>query len=296
MRVLVIGRGGQVSNALAARASGDVEIVQAGLPELDLCGAYDEAAVIVAAKPDVVINATAYTAVDKAETDQDRAALLNAIAPARFAAAARAAGAAYLHIGTDYVFPGTGDVAYAEDDDTGPRNLYGVTKRDGEIAVLDAFPDAAILRTSWVYDATGANFLRTMLRLGREREELRVVDDQIGAPTCAGDIADVLLVMGRAMRISAPPPEGFGGLYHYQGGGETSWKGFADAIFDAAEPVWGRRPRVEPIPTSAYPTPAVRPSNSRLSMAKIARVFGIAPIPWRDRVGPVVREALAHGV
>ncbi len=271
-RVLVVGRTGQVGSALAAAlpATGwPFEIMEA--PELDLTDAASIEAAVSTVRPQVVVNVAAYTAVDAAETQSDLAYAINARGPGLLAEAAAAAGAAILHFSTDYVFDGTSG-PWREDDTPSPLGVYGASKLAGERAVAAANPRHIILRTSWVCSATGHNFLKTMLRLGETRDELRVVADQQGAPTFADDLADAVVQL--VPRLVAG--EGCG-VFHLTGAPWTTWHGFAEAIFAAA----GRSVRVVPITTAEYPTPARRPADSRLDCARINEVHGIEPADWR---------------
>ena len=277
--LLVFGRTGQVATELARRAP-DAEF--AGRERADLTRPDDCAALIRAHRPSAVINAAAWTAVDKAETDPASARLVNADAPAAMARACAELGIPFLGISTDYVFDGSGDEARTEDAPTGPLGVYGATKLAGEQAIAEAGGQWAVLRTSWVFSAHGANFVKTMLRLGAERDTLTVVADQIGGPTPAGDIAAPLLAMAGAMRDQA----GRGGIYHFAGAPDVSWADFARAIFSRA----GIDCRVTDIPTSAYPTPARRPLNSRLDCRRIEADFGIARPDWRDGLAGVLTE------
>ncbi|MBJ3775288.1 dTDP-4-dehydrorhamnose reductase [Acuticoccus mangrovi] len=279
MRCLVIGRSGQVATALVERAAAHTgpsaaDVVALGRPDLDLCRPESIAAAISRVEPDVVVNAAAYTAVDQAESEPEAAAALNAAGPAALAGLCAAADIPLVHLSTDYVFDGTLDRPYREDDPIAPASVYGRTKAEGEAAVMAAGGRALVLRTAWVYSPFGKNFVKTMLRLGAERDRLRVVSDQVGNPTSALDIADAVLRLA-AMRDGW----GSGGeILHLAGTGETSWHGLAEAIFagTAAPPV------VEPIPTSAYPTPARRPANSRLDTTRLAERYGIVLPPWRE--------------
>lgn len=280
MRVLVFGRNGQVARALAEQVSGGDLATVLGRADADLMTPGLGAAAVAAHKPDVVINAAAYTAVDKAEEDRDAAARLNCEAASELAKAAEENGATFIHISTDYVFDGARDHPYREDDSVNPLGVYGATKRDGEIAVMTANPDAVILRTSWVFSEFGGNFVKTMLRLGGERGALNVVDDQVGGPTSARDIADAILAIAAKRRRGAPGS----GVYHYQGAPAVSWAEFAEAIFDAA----GMNVAVARIPTSAYPTPARRPLRTVLDCAKIERDFGVAAPDWRAALTHVI--------
>ena len=280
--LLVFGRTGQVAHELARLAP---QARFLGRAEADLTDPAACAARIRDARPAAVINAAAYTAVDRAETDAETARLVNAEAPGAMAAACARAGIPFLHVSTDYVFDGSGEAARAEDAPTGPLGVYGQTKLDGERAIAAAGGQWAVMRTSWVFSAHGTNFVKTMRRLGAEREGLTIVADQVGGPTPAAEIASALLTMARAM-IADPAK---GGLYHFAGAPEVSWADFARAIFARS----GLSPQVLDIPTSAYPTPARRPLNSRLDCSAITRDFGIARPDWRKGLDPVIQELSA---
>lgn len=280
--ILVIGKTGQVARELARRAP---QARFVGRDEADLTDPAGCAALIAAARPAVVINAAAYTAVDKAESDAETARLVNAAAPGAMAAACATLGVPFLHVSTDYVFDGSGEDARAEDAPVGPLGVYGQTKLDGERAVAAAGGSWAVMRTSWVFSVHGANFVKTMLRLGAERERLTIVADQIGGPTPAGDIAAALLSIAEQMR--ADP--GKGGVYHFAGAPDVSWADFAREIFAQA----GLSVAVEDIPSSAYPTPARRPGNSRLDCGAIARDFAISRPDWRIGLAAVLKELSA---
>ena len=282
MRLLVIGRDGQVSNELLARA-GAHEITALGLDVVDLTKPETGAAAIRAFDGDAVINAAAYTAVDKAEADEEIAHLINAEGPRVMAEAAAEKGLPFLHISTDYVFPGGGETPWVETDATGPLGAYGRTKLGGEAGVIAAGGPHAILRTSWVFSAHGANFVKTMLRLGAERDALNIVNDQIGGPTAAGDIADALLTIAEAYGRGA----GVDGLFHFSGAPDISWEGFAREIFAMS----GTEVAVTGIPTTAYPTPAQRPLNSRMDCTRIKTAYGIDRPDWRVALKHVL-EAL----
>ena len=279
MTILVFGKTGQVAQELA-RLAPDARFL--GRDEADLTDPAACAALIREMRPDAVINAAAYTAVDKAESDAGTARLVNAEAPAAMAAACAELGVPFVHISTDYVFDGTGDEPRAEDAATGPLGVYGATKLDGERAIAAAGGRWAVLRTSWVFSAHGNNFVKTMRRLGAERDRLTIVADQIGGPTPAADIAAAVLRMATAMQ--GDPAKG--GLYHFAGAPDVSWADFAREIFAQS----GLAPEVEDIPTSAYPTPARRPANSRLDCAAITRDFGIARPDWREGLAAVIKE------
>ncbi|MBV1868737.1 MAG: dTDP-4-dehydrorhamnose reductase [Marinosulfonomonas sp.] len=277
MSVLVFGRTGQVATEL--QRHGDVEAL--GRDQADLCKPAECVDAILAKRPSVVINAAAYTAVDRAEQEEDIAQIVNGEAPGEMARAAAELGIPFLHISTDYVFDGTGENLWSPTDQVNPLGAYGRTKLAGEIAVQKAGGTAAILRTSWVFSAHGANFVKTMLRLGSERDALNVVADQIGGPTPAADIAKALLVMAKAMQGGAK-----GGVYHFAGQPDTSWAGFAREIFSQA----GTNVAVHGIPAADYPTPAVRPMNSRLDCSSLLVDFGIERPDWRAGLADVLAE------
>ena len=280
--LMVFGRTGQVARELARLAP---EARFLGRDEADLADPAACAAVIGREHPAAVINAAAYTAVDRAESDEDTARLVNAAAPGAMAKACAEAGIPFLHVSTDYVFDGAGDAPRAEDAPTGPLGVYGQTKLEGERAIAAAGGQWAVLRTSWVFSAHGTNFVRTMRRLGAERDRLTIVADQIGGPTPAADIAAALLTMAAAMK--ADPAKG--GIYHFAGAPDVSWAGFAREIFARS----GLAPQVVDIPTSDYPTPARRPLNSRLDCAAITRDFGIPRPDWRAGLDRVIQELSA---
>ena len=278
--LLVFGRTGQVAVELAALAP---EATSLGRDRADLTDPAACAAAIRAARPRAVINAAAYTAVDRAETDADTARLVNAEAPTAMAQACADLGIPFLHISTDYVFDGSGDQPRAEDAPTAPLGVYGATKLAGEQGVAAAGGNWAVMRTSWVFSAHGANFVKTMLRLGAERDRLTVVADQIGGPTPAGDIASAALRMIRVMRDR---PDTTGGIYHFAGAPDASWADFAREIMAQA----GLGAQVADIPSSDYPTPAARPLNSRLECGRIARDFGIKRPNWRAGLARVLDQ------
>lgn len=277
MTVLVFGQTGQVARELARRAP---DAVYLGRGQADLADPAACAAAIRAHAPDVVINAAAYTAVDRAETDEAAALQVNGAAPGAMAQACADLGIPFLHVSTDYVFDGSGTAPWKPEDPVAPLGAYGRSKLAGEQAVRAAGGRHVILRTSWVFSAHGANFVKTMLRLGADRPALRVVADQIGGPTPAGGIAGALLTMADALRQGAA-----GGTYHYAGAPDTSWACFARETFAQA----GLAVTVEDIPTEAYPTPARRPLNSRLDCATLAD-FGIARPDWQQALAEVVSE------
>ena len=235
------------------------------------------------AEAEVVINAAAYTAVDRAEAEPELAHAVNAAAPGAMARAAAARGLPFLHVSTDYVFDGAPGRPWREHDPTGPLGVYGASKLAGERAVAEAGGPHLILRTAWVFSAHGSNFVKTMLRLGAERDTLSVVDDQRGGPTPAGAIADALLAIAAAFGRG----EGVGGVFHFAGAPAVSWAEFARAIFAAKG---GKAPEVRPIPSSAYPTPARRPLNSVLDCSAIAAAYGLAQPDWRAGLAEVIGE------
>lgn len=277
MSILVFGRTGQVAREL--QRAGMVTAV--GRAEADLSKPATCATAIHATRPDCVINAAAYTAVDRAEDEEALAHTINAEAPGAMARACADLGIPFLHVSTDYVFGGQGEAPWQADDATAPINAYGRSKLAGEESVRASGANAAILRTSWVFSAHGANFVKTMLRLSETRDALSVVGDQIGGPTPAAAIAEALLTMAGAMTNGQP-----GGIYHFAGTPAVSWHGFAAEIFRMA----GRDVALTSIPTSDYPTPAQRPLNSRLECAALATDFGIEPPDWRVGLRAVLKE------
>jgi dTDP-4-dehydrorhamnose reductase len=277
-RILIFGKNGQVATELArAEWPADIEATQLGRAECDLRrpGAASEA--ISAASPDIVINAAAYTAVDLAETEQDAARALNAEAPRDMARATAERGAALIHISTDYVFDGEGQLPHVESDACRPLSIYGSTKHAGEMAIRELQPRHVILRTSWVFGAHGANFARTMLRLAKTRDEVAIVGDQIGGPTPASDMANAITRIALGLTDGAASF----GTYHYAGAPDTSWYRFARAIFGRAKERGLRVPSiVREIASAEYPTAARRPLNSRLDCGAILRDWGIDRPSW----------------
>ena len=288
MRVLVIGSSGQLGYELlrAALPTG-MTVTGVDLDGIDITSAASVAAGLAANPCELVVNAAAYTAVDRAEGESAVAFAVNRDGPAHLAAACAERGIPLIHVSTDYVFDGTKLTPYLEDDPIVPVNLYGASKAAGETEVRRRLPQHVILRTSWVYCAHGTNFVKTMLRLGRERPELGVIDDQVGAPTAAADLAAAIIAIATRLLDGADGPWG---TFHYTGGGETSWYGFAAGIFDFQERMTGHRPRLRAITTADYPTPARRPANSRLDCTRIGEAFGIRPVPWRESLERVLIE------
>jgi dTDP-4-dehydrorhamnose reductase len=286
MRIFVAGSSGQVALALAERATQrGVELISAGRPNLDLATGRGLPELIEAASPTVLINAAAYTAVDRAEAEEELAFAVNAEGTRRLAETAHRLKIPFLHLSTDYVFDGDKPDPYVETDPANPMGAYGRSKLAGERMALAACPTTLILRTAWVYSPFGSNFVKTMLRLAQERDVLRVVDDQIGCPTSALDIADALLTLV-AHVTSRREPEW--GIFNLVGSGEASWCGFAREILQQAADRGARIVPVEAIPTSAYPTPAKRPANSRLDGSRLRKIFGIGLPDWRDSLSVVI--------
>ncbi len=283
-RILLIGRNGQVGHELVQALAPLGEVIAADRASLDL---RDEGAIrtlVRQLRPGLIVNAAAYTAVDKAETETDLAFTINARAPAVLAQEAASLGAWLIHYSTDYVFAGDRPQgAYVETDPTGPVNAYGRSKLAGEEAIAAVGGPHLILRTSWVYGVHGANFVKTIIRLAREREKLSIVADQVGAPTSSRLIAETTAQL--AAQLPDDGDDAVSGIYHLQGAGEASWYEFAGTIVDRlrlsdAQEVRCRE--IAPIPASAYPTPAQRPANSRLDCGKIARAFGVQLPQWQD--------------
>lgn len=288
---LVIGRVGQVAHELTRGAwpSGfAVDFLER--PEIDLTRAGEVRDAVRAARPHIVVNAAAYTAVDAAESDRDTAFAVNRGGPAALAEACAENGAALIHYSTDYVYDGRKTAAYVEEDPVNPLSVYGASKAAGDAAIRARLDRHVILRTSWVYGAAGQNFVKTMLRLGGERDRLGIVDDQHGAPTAAADIAAATIAVCEA--LAAGKEDGYG-TFHFTGGGVTTWHGFAREIFARAAARGHKTPRsVDPIATEAYPTPASRPRNSSLDCRRIAAVYGIVARPWQASLAVCLDELL----
>jgi dTDP-4-dehydrorhamnose reductase len=298
VKVLLFGRNGQVGWELQRSLAPLGELVALGSDDTELAGDFSQpdslAATVRAVRPDVIVNAAAHTAVDKAESEPDAARRINAEAVATLAQAAREVDAWLVHYSTDYVFDGSGDAPFEEDAVTGPLGVYGQTKLEGELAIRESGCRHLIFRTSWVYAARGGNFARTMLRLAAEREALRVIDDQHGAPTGAELLADVT---AHALRIAEARP-GVSGTYHAVAAGETSWHGYAQFVIEWAR-THGQNLRttadaIEPVPSSAFPTPARRPLNSRLDTRKLRETFDLALPDWQRGVERMLTEVLGR--
>jgi dTDP-4-dehydrorhamnose reductase len=284
MRILITGKNGQVGREFSRLYQSRGDVVSVGRDECDLSNEPSIRDLVRQVKPAVIVNAAAYTAVDQAERERDLCFAINAVAPQVLAQEAARLDALLIHYSTDYVFNGEKTEPYLESDPIDPLGVYGASKAAGEAAIAVVASRYLVFRTSWVYSATGKNFLRTMLRLGAERSELRVVDDQIGAPTSAPAIvaATARLLEQYAKRGPQPPP----GIYHMTAGGSTSWCGFARAIFAAG--VLVAQPQVQAIATSDYPTPAKRPANSVLDNDKFARTFGFRLPDWKHQLEEVL--------
>ena len=291
MRLAVTGKNGQVVSALQALASDELEIVALGRPELDLAQPETVLKALREVKPDVVVSAAAYTAVDKAESEQDIAFAVNRDGARAVAQAASDIGIPVIHLSTDYVFDGTKDTAYVESDPTGPTSVYGRSKLEGERAVSEATDNYVVLRTAWVYSEYGNNFVKTMLRLSENRDEINVVADQFGCPTSANDIAAAVVTIARKLVEDSSAP--LRGVFHLSGTGETNWANFAKQIFALSAENGGKSIVVNDITTEQYPTPARRPANSRLDCSKLEEVYGIKLPSWQTSTRAVV-TALAQ--
>ncbi len=286
MKVLVFGETGQLGLELARRA-GDVTLEIHGRNSADFSDPAACAARVAASGADAVINAVAYTAVDKVEEEEALATTINGETPGAIARACAEAGVPFVHVSTDYVFDGAGEAPFAPDHPTAPLGAYGRSKLAGEEAVREAGGVHAILRTSWVVSSHGKNFVKTMLRLGAERDRLTIVADQVGGPTCAADIADACLTIAAALRADSSKS----GTYHFSGGPDVSWADFAREIFAQA----GIACEVADIPSSAYPTPAQRPLNSRMDNSATEAAFGIARPDWREGLRALLADLEAEG-
>ena len=298
MKILLLGKNGQVGWELQRSLAPLAELIALDRHSTVHCGDLLRpealAQTVRDVRPDVIVNAAAHTAVDKAESEPDVARTLNADAPAALARAAAEVGACLVHYSTDYVFNGQGDRAWSEGDATGPLSVYGQTKLEGEQAIAASGCQHLIFRTSWVYAARGGNFARTMLRLAQERERLTVIDDQHGAPTGADLIADV---SAHAIRqILNAPDARLAGIYHLVASGETSWHGYASHVIAQARQLkpdlaW-KVSEIAPVPTSAFPTPARRPLNSRLNTQRLQDRFGLVLPAWQQGVDRLLSEIL----
>ena len=299
MRIVVTGREGQLAHSLrAVGASSGVDIVCLGRPQLDLSEAATVSAALLGTGADVIINAAAYTAVDRAESEPEKAHAVNAAGAGLVAQAAQRLGVPIVHISTDYVFDGGWQHPYREEDRVCPLGAYGASKHEGELRVAAANPRHVICRTSWVYSPYGQNFVKTMLRLAGERDEVGVVADQLGSPTYALDLAETLLRIARRVLDEKVVDEKAAdtplfGVFHVAGGGQASWADLAEAVFAASASSGGPSARVRRIDTKDYPTPARRPADSRLDTGKLQERYGIVLPDWRASVGDCVSRLLA---
>jgi dTDP-4-dehydrorhamnose reductase len=282
--ILVAGKNGQLARCLAdVGGQRALPIFSAARPEFDLEDSRSIERVVTAIFPKAIVNAAAYTAVDLAESNAERAFAVNRDGARQLAATARRLEIPFIHISTDYVFDGRKSVPYCEDDTPSPLGVYGRSKLEGEMAVINANPDALVFRTAWVYSAYGTNFLKTMLRLADTHDLVRVVDDQLGTPTAASDLAIAILdaiaqIVGKTIQV-AP------GIYHVTAAGETTWFGFASAIFAGWHERGRRVPKLEAITSADYPSAVERPANSRLDCGKFQRTFGTRLPPWSTSLG-----------
>lgn len=289
-RYLVTGREGQVVRSLIECCAGrdDIDLVAVGRPELDLSQPETLAAVMDSLKPDLIISAAAYTAVDQAETEEAHALGVNADGPGELARLAATRNVPMVHLSTDYVFDGLNDRPYVETDPVAPIGVYGRTKLEGERRIQAASENVAILRTAWVYSPFGKNFAKTMLRVADRQDSLNVVDDQIGNPTSALDIADGILAVAANLLVSRDVA--LRGVFHMTASGEASWADFAREIFAVSAVEGGPSAEIDPIPTSAYPTPARRPANSRLRCSKLEVQHGICLPDWRRSTQKIIKR------
>lgn len=281
MKVLLTGSKGQLGSCFQDRLPAGWDVWATDSDTLDITDLDKVKQAVAQYQPDVIVNAAAYTAVDKAETEPELAALINATGPKNLALAAKEAGARLVHVSTDYVFDGKATTPYVETDATNPLGVYGQTKLDGELAVAEVLPEAIIIRTAWVFSEYGNNFVKTMLRLAKDRDTLGIVADQRGCPTYAGDIAQAI--------IDLLQKKAEGGIYHFCGDKEVAWNEFASIIFDLASKVdiIKNKPIVNGITSAQYPTPAARPKYSTLSCSKI-NSYGIASSTWIQSLGDVI--------
>jgi dTDP-4-dehydrorhamnose reductase len=294
MTVLQFGQTGQVARELLRRAGGDYRVQAFGRAEADLTNPKSAADIVRRSEAcDAVINAAAYTAVDKAESEQAIAMTVNGEAVDELARACADRAIPLIHLSTDYVFDGRSSSPYREEDATNPVNAYGRSKLAGENHIREILPQHVILRTSWVFSPFGANFLKTMLRLGVERDILQVVDDQVGAPTAAADIADAIHAILR--RLQTQPSSNLFGTFHFAAGGRASWYDFAAAILAEGRKFYAIKAKLQAIETSQYPTPAARPRNSLLDCTKIESVYDIRRRSWEDGMRDAISRLAQEG-
>ncbi|MGZ5001351.1 MAG: dTDP-4-dehydrorhamnose reductase [Methylomonas sp.] len=296
MKILLFGKAGQVGWELQRSLAPLGEVVALGTDSQNFCGDFTHldgiAETVRAIAPDVIVNAAAYTAVDKAESEPDLCRTVNALAPGVLAREAQRSGAGLIHYSTDYVFDGSGDQPWQETDPVAPLSVYGKTKLDGEQAIRASGCRHLIFRTSWVYAARGGNFAKTMLRLAAERDQLTVINDQIGAPTGADLLADIT---AHALRMALKHPE-ISGLYHLAAGGQTSWHEYARFVVEFARQAGSKikvaPEAIQPVPASAFPLPAPRPKNSRLATGKLQNTFGLTLPSWQSGVTRMLTEII----
>jgi len=299
MKILLFGKNGQVGWELQRSLAPLGELIALDADSREMCGDFTDLDGLIrtvrAVAPDVIVNAAAHTAVDKAESEPELVRAINALAPAALAQEAKRCNAWLIHYSTDYVFDGSGEQPWRETDATAPLSVYGATKLEGEQLIRQAACRHLIFRTSWVYGARGGNFAKTMLRLAQERDSLTIINDQIGAPTGADLLADVT---AHAIRAARQQPE-LSGLYHLVAAGETSWHGYASFVLDYARragiPLKVAPDAIQPVPSSAFPLPARRPLNSRLDTAKLQSAFGLALPVWQNGVVRMLAEVLDSG-
>lgn len=290
MRILVVGRNGQLARSLMEKPLANVTVVARGRPEIDLEKPETITAAIKQTAPDIVVNAAAYNNVDQAESEETRAFAVNADGAGALGSAAAEAGVPVIHVSTDYVYDGTKQTPYVETDQPKPLGAYGRSKLAGEVLLAAAQPRHIILRTAWVHSPFGRNFVKTMLNLAAEHSEIRVVADQFGNPTYAPHLAAAIeAIAEQIVSASGEPPWG---IYHAASIGETSWHGLAAKVFEEAQQHGFRSPRLVPITTSEYPTPARRPANSRLDCGRLAETFGVTLPHWTEGVADVVPKLL----
>ncbi len=300
MKILLFGKGGQVGWELQRSLAPLGELIALDHDSTEHCGDFSNLAglaeTVRAVQPDIIVNAAAHTAVDKAESEPELVRTLNALAPQVLAKEAAKLGAWLVHYSTDYVFDGSGDTPWVETDTPGPLSVYGATKLEGEQLIAAANPRHLIFRTSWVYAARGGNFAKTMLRLAQERDKLTVINDQIGAPTGADLLADVTAHAIRQVLQQEELIETTSGIYHLVASGETNWFEYAKHVLAQAQLVQPaiqiKATQVDPVPTSAFPTPAKRPHNSRLNTQKLQAIFGLTLPPWQAGVNRMLAEIL----
>jgi dTDP-4-dehydrorhamnose reductase len=296
MKILLFGKGGQVGWELQRSLAPLGEVIALDHDNKELCGDFTNlkgiAETVITVKPDMIVNAAAHTAVDKAESEPDLARTINALAPGVLAQEAKRANACLIHYSTDYVFNGSGVAPWRETDNTAPLNAYGATKLEGEQLIQQSGCRHIIFRTSWVYGARGGNFAKIMLKLAQERDSLKVINDQIGAPTGADLLADVT---AHAIQKARHSPEMYG-LYHLVAAGETSWHGYANFVLElvqrAGVELKVTPDKIEPVPTSAFQTPAKRPHNSRMNTEKLRSTFGLHLPNWQTGVSRMLAEIL----